>query len=212
MAVQPKFEDAFKIDKVPSEFINQLKENYGKTANIVAAKVPADPEAKTSSGSELRTNYKGYVVAISPDYVAQRVDTGGTKSNIVVHERAALDVPAIQGTGELPPIAAKFKEGKINSFDVAINYGADGKGSLYARDRKMDEIQLAAKTLEKHSGLDGAKLATFEKNLKGAVGNYKEVHYEKLREQAAAFERRNERQSAAHNIVGQDSMSREASR
>lgn len=202
MAAQQKFNDAFPINKAPAEFIDQLRASYGTAANIVPAKVPADPKAETSQGNELRTNYKGYIVAVHPDFIAQRVDTGGTRSNIVIHERSALSVPPHRTTGELPPIAQKFEKGQVNSFDVAISYGADGKGNLYARDRKMDEIQFAANTLKKHAGLEGAKDATFKKNIEQAVGNFREDHYARLKEQSQAYERRQERQSHAHNLVG----------
>jgi hypothetical protein len=198
-----QFNDTFPVKQVPEDFMANLRKQYGEAASIVPAKYPADPTAKTAGGSELRTNYKGYVVAVSPDYVAQRVDNGGTKTNIVLHDRAAVSVPPSRG-GEAPPIAAKYAEGKINAFDVSITYGADGKGQLYARDRKMDDIQYAANTLKKHAGLDGAKLATFEKNVNGAVENFREDHYTKLREQAKAFEQRQQRQSHAHNLVGQE--------
>ena len=198
-----KFINTIEPSQIPENLVKNLTERFGSTANIQPAKAP-EQGAKTNAGNDLKTNYKGNIVGVSDEFIAQRVDTGGNKTNIVIHDRNALSVPPKKATGEMPAIASKFAEGKVNGFDVTISYDASKKGELYARDRKMDEIQLAANTLSKHSGLDGAKQATFEKNLVTSVSNFKEVHYENLRKQADAFKDRETRQSQAHNIVGQE--------
>ena len=183
------FKDAFSMDEVPAVLIASLVKQYGELAKIVPAKYPADKDAKTATGNELRTNYKGYVVDVSPDYIAQRVDSGRAATSIVLHERKSLSVPPNQRTGEMPPLDRRLRDGLVEKFDLSVSYGASGKARVYDRDRVMEEIQFEQAALAKHSGLDGAKQAAYEKNLAAAVENFREAHYEQLRERADAYAR-----------------------
>jgi hypothetical protein len=153
--------------------VEELKRLYGERTRIAAAKRP-------EGEGERDSKYRGYAVAIDEKYIAQRVDQGSIETSIVIHDRSQLTVPANSRTGQEAGIK-RLLDRNERGVDLSIQYGKEGPGEVYGRNRDAENARWTAKKLLEASGLDGSKRASFERNLSVAAENYVVQSFDRLR-------------------------------
>lgn len=156
--------------------VDELKRLYGERTRITAAKRPEEGQRDSK--------YRGYAVAIDDKWIAQRVDQGSIETSIVIHDRSQLTVPPNSTTGQEAGVK-RLLDRNERGVDLSIQYGKDGAGAVYGRNRDAENARWTATKLLEASGLEGSKRASFERNLSAASESYVTQSYERLRARSA---------------------------